>query len=409
VLVLDLEPDWERFLADHQWLVDAVPRFRQRVVVPTFGVGNPTWVDDPDFELSYHVRRHRLSGDGSERELLDAAAILAMTPFDRAKPPWEATLFEGLEGGRAAYVLKLHHAVSDGLGIMQLLSRVFTRDRAPVVRPRPPARNKGRGRVVTPLGLGVKSLARAQVDGRGRTAPRRRWRAASAAWSGSGVGAGGGRVPASAKRMVGAAGARPGCSVGEPLVALRHHRGAAGGAEGGVGGRRVDQRHLPLGLIGGFRRYHEEMGVALTEMPVGFPISLHRRRPSAATSSPARSTLRRSPRRTWSSAPHPALRQRNRAEPALDDPPDAGAEPPADGGGDAAYGQLHPGAGRADQQHPGHPARRLPRRPVTHWAVRAGARLGDDRPLVAQRSLLHRHQQRHRGGDRARAARRLPA
>jgi hypothetical protein len=95
VLVLDHEPDWERFLGDHRWLVDAVPRFRQRVVVPSFGVANPTWVDDPDFDLDYHVRRAALPKPAATAAL-DAAAILAMTPFDKARA-WEATLIGGLE------------------------------------------------------------------------------------------------------------------------------------------------------------------------------------------------------------------------------------------------------------------------------------------------------------------------
>ena len=279
VLTLDLEPDWERFLADHQWLVDAVPRFRQRVVVPSFGVGNPTWVDDADFELSYHVRRHRLPGDGSERQLLDAAAILAMTPFDRAKPPWEATLFEGLEGGRAAYVLKLHHAVSDGLGIMQLLSRVFTRDRAAVVRPKPPARDRGRGRVVTPMGLGMKALASGLAS-----LPRSACDAASALVRHAGNLVSDHQATqesldylSSAKRMVGNKPV-PGSALFRrrslswrfdtielPLVDFK---AAAKAVEGSVNDCFLS------GLIGGFRRYHEEMGVAVTEMPVGFPISL---------------------------------------------------------------------------------------------------------------------------------------
>jgi diacylglycerol O-acyltransferase len=279
VLTLDLEPDGERFLADHQWLTEAVPRFRQRVVVPSFGVGHPTWVDDPDFELSYHVRRHRLPAPGSERQLLDAAAILAMTPFDRGKPPWEATLFEGLEGGRAAYVLKLHHAVSDGLGIMQLLSRVFTRDRAAVQRPKPPARDRGRARVVTPTGLGIKALASGLA-----ALPRTASNATSALMRHAGNLVNDLESTqesleylTSAKRMVG--------NKPVPGSALFRRRSLS---------RRFDAIERPLadfkaaakavdgsvndcflaGLIGGFRRYHEEMGVAVVEMPVGFPISL---------------------------------------------------------------------------------------------------------------------------------------
>ena len=279
VLILDLEPEWNRFVADHQWLVDAVPRFRQRVIEPTFGVANPTWVDDPDFDLNYHVRRLRLAKPGSDRQLLDAAAILAMTPFDRSKAPWEATLFEGLQGGRAAYVLKLHHAVSDGLGIMQLLTRVFTRERAEVARPKPAARAFGRGRVVTPLGLGVKSLVKGLAS-----LPRTAGDAASTlAKRASDIATG--RESAteslnyltSARRMLG--------NKPVPGSSLFRRRSLSW---------RLDTIEIPLakikaaskavdasvndtflsGLIGGFRRYHEEMGVAVTEMPVGFPISL---------------------------------------------------------------------------------------------------------------------------------------
>ncbi|HRH85243.1 MAG TPA: wax ester/triacylglycerol synthase family O-acyltransferase [Rubrivivax sp.] len=279
VLILDREPSWPRFHADHRWLAEAVPRFRQHVVVPAFGVGQPTWAEDPDFELDYHVRRQRLAGPGTDRQLLDAAAVIAMAPFDRAKPPWEATLIEGLEGGRAAYVLKLHHAVSDGLGIMQLLSRVFTRDRGEVVRPKPPARDRGRVRPKTPLTLGVKALAGATA-----ALPRR------AGWAAKLIARHVGNLAndreasletlgylASAKRMLG----------GKPVEGSRlfARRSLT---------RRLDTIEMPLAgfkaaakaadasindaflsaMMGGFRRYHEEMGVAVRDMPIGFPISL---------------------------------------------------------------------------------------------------------------------------------------
>ena len=281
VLVLDLEPDWGRFHTDHRWLADAVPRFRQRVVVPAFGLGNPTWVDDPDFDLDYHVRRHRLPAPGRERQLLDAAAILAMTPFDKAKPPWEATLFEGLEGGRAAYVLKLHHAMSDGLGIMQLLSRVFTPDRAEVVRPKPRPRELGRVSAPTPLRLAAKTLA-------------------------SGLAALPGAVGDAASSLLGRIGDivnTPGAAreVIDYLASAKRMLGNQPPPGSGLFKRRslswrFDTIEIPLatmkaaskalslsasindvflsGLIGGLRRYHEAMGVAVIEMPVGFPISL---------------------------------------------------------------------------------------------------------------------------------------
>nr|MBA2348857.1 hypothetical protein [Solirubrobacterales bacterium] len=129
--LLDTTPDWERFLAAHDWATRLVPRFRQRVVEPALGLGTPTWVVDPDFDLHYHVRRVRLPGDGSQEELLGLAEQLAMVPFDKARSPWEVVLIEGLEGGQAAYMLKLHHATTDGLGAVQLLGMLHSKDRAP--------------------------------------------------------------------------------------------------------------------------------------------------------------------------------------------------------------------------------------------------------------------------------------
>jgi len=61
--------------------------------------------------------------------LLVAAQQIAMTPFDRARPPWEVMLFEGLPDGKAAYLLKMHHATADGLGVVSLLGRLHSRQR----------------------------------------------------------------------------------------------------------------------------------------------------------------------------------------------------------------------------------------------------------------------------------------
>jgi diacylglycerol O-acyltransferase / wax synthase len=119
--VLDAAPDWDRLVDAHEWATHVVPRLRQRVLEPYWGWGPPEWVPDPDFELSFHVRRQGLAPGSGLRELLDLAAVLAMTPVDRERPPWEAVLVTGLEGGQAAYVLKVHHSLADGLGLMQIL------------------------------------------------------------------------------------------------------------------------------------------------------------------------------------------------------------------------------------------------------------------------------------------------
>ncbi len=129
LMILDTAPDWDRFLAATEWATEFVPRCRQRVMDPLLPVGPPVWVPDETFQLDYHVRRTHLPGDGSMAQLLEFAQTQALAPFDRTRPLWEGTLVEGLEGGRAAYFLKLHHSLTDGLGGIQLMSLVQSRTR----------------------------------------------------------------------------------------------------------------------------------------------------------------------------------------------------------------------------------------------------------------------------------------
>ena len=126
---LDTVPDWERLIAAHQELVQFAPRLQQRVVEAPLGLGTPLWSLDPDFDLRFHVWRACLPSGAGWPELLEFAARLAMRPFDRARPPWEAVLYEGLPGGKSAYLLKMHHSLTDGLGAAQLLDQLHARDR----------------------------------------------------------------------------------------------------------------------------------------------------------------------------------------------------------------------------------------------------------------------------------------
>lgn len=277
VLVLDSTPDWGRLVAGHEWTTRAAPRLRQRVIEPALGLDMPVWVDDPEFLLDYHLRRVRLPEPGTERQLLDFAQTLAMTPFDRFRPPWEAVLVEGLEQERAAYILKLHHAISDGIGIMQLMSEALNASRQG--REFPALKPSRRGRALTSLELAAKGalhrfldLPHDTTDSLStllRTMGRlfRKPGALREAYD----------YLASAKRMVAT---KP--ATGSPIL---HRRSL---------GLRFDAFEIPLadlkvaaksigaslndvflaGLIGGFRQYHEQMGVKLDRMPIGFPISL---------------------------------------------------------------------------------------------------------------------------------------
>ena len=110
------------------------PRFRQRVLSPPFRLGPPRWSVEATFDLDFHLRRMRLPGPGTERALLDVLQPIATAGFDRARPLWEFTLIEGLDDAdgteRAAFAMKVHHSVTDGVGGMALLAHLIdlTRD-----------------------------------------------------------------------------------------------------------------------------------------------------------------------------------------------------------------------------------------------------------------------------------------
>src|SRR6516165_6921940 len=125
ILMLDRVPDWERLRAAHEWFVEIVPRFAQRVVDPVIPVGTPMWEDDPSFDLDFHLRRVSLPAPGTHRQLLELAQTIGLTPLDRSRPPWEGYLVEGLEGDRAAYVVHAHHVFMDGLALARLHERVL--------------------------------------------------------------------------------------------------------------------------------------------------------------------------------------------------------------------------------------------------------------------------------------------
>ncbi|SNT34012.1 WS/DGAT/MGAT family O-acyltransferase [Rhodococcoides kyotonense] len=91
-----------------------VPRYRQKVREVAFGFARPVWVDDPDFDITYHIRRSALPKPGSEDQLHDLVARLTSRPLDRTRPLWEMYLVEGLSKNRFAIFTKSHSALVDG-------------------------------------------------------------------------------------------------------------------------------------------------------------------------------------------------------------------------------------------------------------------------------------------------------
>ncbi|NJS36615.1 MAG: wax ester/triacylglycerol synthase family O-acyltransferase [Brachymonas sp.] len=90
----------------------------------------PEWVEDTNIDLEYHVRHSALPWPGGERELGELVGRLQGTPLDLSRPPWECTLIEGLEGGRFAMFVKIHHALIDGVSGVKLLERAMATEAA---------------------------------------------------------------------------------------------------------------------------------------------------------------------------------------------------------------------------------------------------------------------------------------
>jgi WS/DGAT/MGAT family acyltransferase len=107
------------------------PRLRQRVTAPSTRLGTPRWVEDPQFDLDFHLRHVAAPGTGTLREVLDLAAPVAASGFDRARPLWELSVIERVEGGGAALLLKAHHSMADGVGGIALAGDLFDLEPSP--------------------------------------------------------------------------------------------------------------------------------------------------------------------------------------------------------------------------------------------------------------------------------------
>lgn len=125
VVVLDRAPTWSDVVHRMEHVVHHVPVLREKVVPVPLHPTTLRWVEDPDFDLSYHLRRVRLPGHPGDQRLYDFARTIAMSSFDRARPLWEFTLVEGLRGGKAGFIMKAHHVVTDGIGAVQLSAHLF--------------------------------------------------------------------------------------------------------------------------------------------------------------------------------------------------------------------------------------------------------------------------------------------
>lgn len=141
VALFDRPPDKQRLLRRMERASRKVPRLRQRVVGNPFSLAPPRWETDPNFDLHYHLRWVRAFEQNGIEEVLRLAEPMGMQSFDRARPLWEFVVVEGLEGDRSAMIMKVHHAVTDGVGGVKLMLEVFDLERdvdEPDDMPEPP-------------------------------------------------------------------------------------------------------------------------------------------------------------------------------------------------------------------------------------------------------------------------------
>ena len=274
--ILDRTPDWERFRARFENASRRVLRLRQKVVVPTLPTAAPRWVVDPDFNLDFHVRRMRVSEPGSLRQVFDLAEVMVQSPLDIARPLWTATLIEGLPDGKAATLLHLSHAVTDGVGSVEMFAHIYDLERDPPAQPTP--------NQPIPQDLSANDLMR---EGLNNLAVNLAKGAGGALWgAASAVGRAVSRPSAALSGVLSYArsGARVVSRAAEPSPVLRRrslatrseaidiplsdlHRAAK------AGGGSINDAYL-AGLCGALGRYHESLGVPIASLPMAVPVSL---------------------------------------------------------------------------------------------------------------------------------------
>ena len=115
-----------------------LPRYRQRVRFRPLNLGHPVWVDDPEFDLSHHVRHAVLPRPGTDAVLRDTAARILAQRLDTRRPLWELTVVDGLSGGRVAVINKVHHAMVDGISSVDIGTLLFDAEPdSPPMEPEP--------------------------------------------------------------------------------------------------------------------------------------------------------------------------------------------------------------------------------------------------------------------------------
>jgi WS/DGAT/MGAT family acyltransferase len=279
LLLLEVAPDWDALVARLERVSRTVPMLRERVLRGPFGLANPRLGVDPSFDLDFHLRRYRLPQPATWSDVLAEARRISLAQLDPDRPLWRATVLEGLPDGRAAFILKLHHALADGQATVQLGAQIFDfapDATAPTDLPEPPAAvQPGMLDVLTADVRDTLERAAGRVGGVVRAAPGTAWRAVRDPRGAVGDGVGLARSLARFTLPAGGRSLSPllrqrGTTYRFATIALpfRDLRTAAKDA-----GFTVNDAFLSA-VAGGMRRYHERHDAPVGELRFNLPISL---------------------------------------------------------------------------------------------------------------------------------------
>ncbi len=140
VLVCEKSPDWDTLCDRYERATRLAPVLRSKVVEGPWDFQTPRVVVDPNFDLSFHMRRFSMPKGSSWADVLDVARRASMADFDKDRPLWQVTLLEDLPGGRSVVIQKLHHAIADGQGAVQIgLALLDFAEEGADLGPMPPA------------------------------------------------------------------------------------------------------------------------------------------------------------------------------------------------------------------------------------------------------------------------------
>lgn len=122
---------YETLLATVERRIPQIPRYRQKVREVTLGLARPVWVDDRDFDITYHIRRSALPSPGSDAQLHELIARLGSRPLDKSRPLWEMYLIEGLARNRIAIYTKSHQSLVNGMTALEIGHVIADRTQKP--------------------------------------------------------------------------------------------------------------------------------------------------------------------------------------------------------------------------------------------------------------------------------------